>query len=207
MDALCWIDIETTGLDPNKDKILEVYCRVTDFNFSTLYDFNFLVTYPYDVNMSEIPQVVIDMHNDSGLWEELTSYPPDKFYNRKHSGALDADFSGHLHFAKKQYDIDKFYPAGSSVHFDIGFLTALGLPMTMEMLSHRHFDVTTLKLFMMTQTGFYPEFEEVTPKHRAYSDVESSIIAAKAICAPMVDTSLHAAHVAKVMEARGNEYD
>lgn len=71
----------------------------------------------------------------------------------------------------------------------------------MQHLSHRHFDVTTLKLFMQTQTGFKPEFEEVQPEHRAASDIRTDINVAKIICAPMTDTSLKAAHVIKVVSA------
>lgn len=198
MDALCWMDIETTGLDPKTDQIIELYVEITDFNFATLYAFHAWID--TDIERENLHPVVYNMHKDSGLFDNMDQIPMEDTYSYKGFAELDRDFSGHLDFVKKAHDIDVLYPAGSSVHFDMSFLKGIGLPLTMKYLSHRHFDVTTLKLFMMTQTGFFPEIPDIEPKHRAVSDVASSINAARIICAPMADTSLKAAHVAKVIE-------
>lgn len=41
---LLWIDLEMTGLDPDKDVILEVAAEVTDFEFKTLASYEALVS-------------------------------------------------------------------------------------------------------------------------------------------------------------------
>ena len=201
MEALCWIDIETTGLDPKSDKFLEIYVRLTDFNFTTMLDFQAWVNNPHDY-VDKMDDVVIQMHETSGLFDVTRNVKHSDFYCNKPGNQLDIDFSAILDHVANMYDVTKFYPAGSSVHFDIDFLKALGLPLTMSKLSHRHFDVTTLKLFMQVQTGEFPEFPAVEPKHRAFSDIQSSIDAAKIICLPMVDNSLRAAHLAKIIDGQ-----
>jgi len=196
-DALCWIDIETTGLSPKEDRIIELFCQITDFSFQKLYCFHMWVT---PVNMATLPEILQQMHSTSGLAADSELIHRDSFYDRIGLDQMDIDFSGHLQFARQSHSIENFYPAGASVHFDMSFLMALGLPLTMASLHHRHLDVSSLKLARLIETGVKPEFEaKYLPIHRANNDVWNSIEEARQLCLPMQETSLQAEHVLKVV--------
>jgi oligoribonuclease (3'-5' exoribonuclease) len=71
-----------------------------------------------------------------------------------------------------------FHPAGFSVHTDINHLKRWGCRSVLQMLHHRHADVSALKLFYRAWVGEVPERRE-EPEHRAMPDVEESIEMAK----------------------------
>lgn len=61
---LLWVDVETTGLDADRDDLLEVGMVVTDGNLNERAAFRVLVSPERELRMS--PEVV-DMHRASGL--------------------------------------------------------------------------------------------------------------------------------------------
>jgi oligoribonuclease (3'-5' exoribonuclease) len=71
-----------------------------------------------------------------------------------------------------------FHPAGFSVHTDINHLKRWGCHSVLQMLHHRHADVSALKLFYRAWVGEVLERRE-EPVHRAMADVEESIEMAK----------------------------
>src|SRR5690606_32535871 len=46
---LVWLDLEMTGLDPQKDVILEVAAEITDFDFKTLATYEACIKQPKEV--------------------------------------------------------------------------------------------------------------------------------------------------------------
>lgn len=69
---LIWIDLETTGLDPNTGKILEVGAIATTTDLDVIAEDSFLVD-PIDVlkSFEHAPANVQKMHTDNGLIEAL----------------------------------------------------------------------------------------------------------------------------------------
>jgi oligoribonuclease len=72
-DRMLWLDLETTGLDPERDRILEVAMVVTESDLTIVpaSEMSWVVHQPDDVlDSSTMPQIVRDMHTASGLLQE-----------------------------------------------------------------------------------------------------------------------------------------
>ncbi len=72
-DRLVWIDCEMTGLDIERDALVEIACLVTDGELALLDDGVDLVIKPPAEAVDQMVDVVRDMHTASGLLEELAS--------------------------------------------------------------------------------------------------------------------------------------
>lgn len=70
--CLCFADMETTGLDPHKDLILELAIVMTSFEYPYLERAraHYLIKHPRDVQ-GMMDDYVLDMHTRSGLLAEL----------------------------------------------------------------------------------------------------------------------------------------
>jgi oligoribonuclease (3'-5' exoribonuclease) len=68
------IDIETTGLDAIKSKILEIAVDVRDINLDSIFKANYLIAYAQEQLkdiVENVAEAVFDMHSKSGLWKDL----------------------------------------------------------------------------------------------------------------------------------------
>jgi oligoribonuclease len=163
-DLLVWVDIETTGLDPKTDAILEIACVITDGDLrdrSTA--FSMITDAARDRAFSSMHPRVQDMHLASGLWgASLTSkYAPDD------ACAMLAEYISNR-------IPDGYRPplAGSSVHFDRAFLGEHA-PLALERLHYRNLDVSSVREAVLR---FWPQVGEPRePAHRALADVRASI--------------------------------
>ncbi len=70
-DRLVWIDLEMTGLDPSTDEIVEIACIVTEADLTELDAGITLVVKPSDAPLAAMDEVVVRMHTDSGLIDEI----------------------------------------------------------------------------------------------------------------------------------------
>ncbi|XBW38258.1 hypothetical protein QEN19_003847 [Hanseniaspora menglaensis] len=159
-------DIETTGLDFKKDKILEVSLLITDRNLDVVFGAG------YDSCVKIKPEDILLMdewaektHTDSGLLYECLSS------NAKDLEDVDED----LYKAAKKVlgESEKGILLGNSVHFDRYFVQE-HLPKFHTMLSHKIIDVTS---FLEMKARVKPEMPSVFKKsaHRAKSDVSNSL--------------------------------
>ncbi len=72
-DRLVWIDCEMTGLDIERDALIEIACLVTDAEL-TLFDEGVdVIIKPPAEALASMPEVVREMHTTSGLLAELPS--------------------------------------------------------------------------------------------------------------------------------------
>jgi len=167
--SLVWLDIETTGLNPSKDSILEVAAAIAPFddpfNVTFIVD-NVIWFHPDLVNHQD--KFIIDMHTKNGLWRECGHN-----LNAKDVGEVENEL---LKFITIPQDHNEFTLAGSSVHFDHSFITAW-MPRLTKRLSHRHYDVSSIELFARSH-GMLPP--EKAGAHRAMPDILESIKRAKA---------------------------
>jgi len=72
-DRLVWIDCEMTGLDIERDALVEIACLVTDGELALLDDGVDLVIKPPAESVDQMVDVVRAMHTASGLLDELAS--------------------------------------------------------------------------------------------------------------------------------------
>lgn len=71
-----WIDLETTGLDPHRDSIIEIGCVLSDDQLTELGFWSSLVRpTPDGQNRMMALDPVLAMHTDSGLLADLTTEP------------------------------------------------------------------------------------------------------------------------------------
>jgi len=72
-DRIVWIDCEMTGLDLTADALVEVAALVTDSELNVLGDGVDVVIRPPAESLTQMRDVVRQMHTSSGLLEELES--------------------------------------------------------------------------------------------------------------------------------------
>lgn len=157
---LLWMDLEMTGLDPEKDVILEVACEVTDFDFKTLASYEAVITQTQNVldTMNSWSQ---EQHNKSGLIERIKS-----------EGKAENDVIHELiGFIKAQFGGEPAVLAGNSIHNDRGFVKKWW-PQVEDLLHYRMLDVSSYKIIMQTKYNVQFQKKEV---HRAFDDIQASI--------------------------------
>lgn len=162
---MVWIDCEMTGLNPDKDALIEVAAVVTDADLNALDDGMDAVIRPDPEALAQMPTVVREMHTASGLLAELED-----------GIALESAEKKVLEYVQSWVPEARVAPlAGNSVHADKAFLR-LGMPELTEYLHYRIIDVSTLKELARRWS---PEVLEAAPKktgnHRALGDILDSI--------------------------------
>ena len=162
---LFWLDLETTGLDPIRDSILEVAILEADLRdpFSThLSVRQWILPLPVGTVLSPFIQ---EMHTKNGLLSECGGVQhQDNTVEKVESYLLNM-------VPWVEASEDRPTLAGSSVHFDHGFLK-VHMPELAKRFMHRYYDVSAIKLFCRS-LGM-----ERVPKaeaHRAADDVLESI--------------------------------
>lgn len=132
-DRLLWIDIETTGTNPQKDAILEVETRITNQRATHTYEALHIVIDPTNYYLTTISPYIRDMHTRNHLLEETTT----GFSQATAWRMLNA----HLKHASKQATL---HPAGSSPQFDINFLLPR-IPNLPTYINHQYEDLTAIR--------------------------------------------------------------
>lgn len=163
-----WCDLETTGLDPQKDQILEialVATRLPDFEIVAEWD---AVVKPVGFNDETIMQTherVQEMHAHSGLWADVCNI----------GGPIEAAVKKAQEFFHRNgghTDKGQTPLAGANPTFDRGFLKQHA-PTLERLFSYRHFDVRTLTQLQSWVFGV-PQ-RSPTPAHRALDDCHDAI--------------------------------
>lgn len=160
---LLWVDLEMTGLDAQKDVILEVAAEVTDFDFKTLAS--------YEARIKQPKKIVLDRMQANIWWRE---YPAnrDDFVKKLDEGKPMAEVEQDLiTLVHDQFGDELAVLAGNSIHNDRLFVKQW-LPNLDLKLHYRMLDVSAWKIFMQGKHGVVFEKKEV---HRAFDDIQASI--------------------------------
>ncbi len=162
---LVWIDCEMTGLDLERDALVEIAVVVTDSELNVLGDGVDIVIRPPDHTLEAMDPVVVTMHTSSGLLDELAA-----------GTTLEDAEAQVLAYVREHVPEPRRAPlAGSSVYTDRGFI-ARDLPALDAWLHYRLVDVSTVKEL---SRRWFPRAYFAAPAkhggHRALADILESI--------------------------------
>ncbi|MCA8960949.1 MAG: oligoribonuclease [Planctomycetes bacterium] len=164
-DLLIWMDLEMSGLDPRRERILELACLVTDSELQVV---------------AEGPEIVIRQSR------ELLDGMDD--WNREHhgeSGLVDRVLASEVDEAAAETTVIEFLAeivtprtaplAGNSIHQDRRFIQEY-MPRLDELLHYRNVDVSTIKeLVRRWQPVVFEGAPVKRGSHRAIDDIRESI--------------------------------
>jgi oligoribonuclease len=157
---LLWIDLEMTGLDAQKDVIIEVACEVTDFDFKTLATYEAVISHPDHV-LEDMNDWSRQQHGLSGLTDRI-----------KNGGRDEKEVVHELvGFIKAQFGDEPAVLAGNSIHNDRAFIKKWW-PEVENTLHYRMLDVSSFKVLMQAKYSVNFGKKEV---HRAFDDIQASI--------------------------------
>ena len=165
-DRLVWIDCEMTGLDLQRDALVEMAVLVTDGDLNVLGEGVDVVIHADEAALAAMPPVVEEMHRRSGLTEEIRA---SRVTVREAEEAV-------LAYVKKYVPEAGVAPlAGNSIATDRGFL-ARDMPELDAHLHYRMIDVSSLKELARR---WFPRVFYAKPEkglaHRALADIIESI--------------------------------
>ncbi|MCL8025566.1 oligoribonuclease [Nocardioides bruguierae] len=164
-DRLVWIDCEMTGLDLTADALIEVAALVTDFDLNVLGDGVDIIIKPPAAALEQMVPFVRDMHEKSGLLEELDA------------GVTMAEAEKQVMDYLREHCADGSRPplAGNTVATDHAFLSR-DMHELDAFLHYRIVDVSSIKEL---SRRWYPRAYYASPSkkgnHRALADIQESI--------------------------------
>jgi oligoribonuclease len=163
-----FLDLETTGLDPRRESILECAALVVTADLRILDDTDRVLHFDRSVEREPIDPFVIDMHTVNGLWLDCE-------HSADEVDLVACTLEGMI--AAHDWEEGKPILAGASIHFDRSFLQT-HMPSIVERLHHRMLDVSSLKL--LRKDAGAPDMPKVDV-HRAMPDALHSLAEARQI--------------------------
>jgi oligoribonuclease len=177
--AFLWTDVETSGLDHDRNYLLEAGFRVTDSDLRTISEASWVVPWGPRVVADQIrpytDRPVLDMHDASGLWVEC-SRPGWVMLG---SDAVDvfqswAAFAGILDWLRDA-GAAGLPLAGSTVGFDRRWLNHW-LPGFADVPHYRSLDVSSFKVALsMWAPHVVASCPDPARRHRVMPDLDDSI--------------------------------
>jgi oligoribonuclease len=165
-DLLVWLDMEMTGLDPERERIIEVATIITDGQLAVLGTGPELVIHQDDEVLAAMDDWNKKHHGGSGLVDRV-----------KASTISDADAEAQtIEFINKHCGAkERPVLAGNSIHQDRRFIHRY-MPALDKRLHYRMVDVSTIKELARR---WYPQLVSKIPQkketHRALDDIRESI--------------------------------
>jgi oligoribonuclease len=160
-EKFLWIDLETTGLDPQKDSILEFGYAITNQKLEILEKESFVVSCEQSVldNMNEWCKKT---HSASGLIGDIAAFGEDL-------GLIEQRIINLIEY----HQLNKPKIFGSSIHFDKNFIEK-HMPKLNSVLHYRMVDVTGIAECFNHLYSYNPGKPTVS-SHRALDDIQDSI--------------------------------
>ncbi|CDI83545.1 oligoribonuclease, putative [Eimeria acervulina] len=161
---LLWLDCEMTGLDPARDRILEVACILTDGELKHMQEGPSMVLHCPKEELEEMGAWCRQQHGNSGLTEAC---------QRATLTARDAEERIIAFLKKNSVGAKEAILAGNSIHMDKEFLRK-EMPALLEFLHYRILDVSSIKVIAQR---WFPLVAPAKKQymHRALDDIKESI--------------------------------
>ncbi|KAL0994581.1 hypothetical protein UPYG_G00124340 [Umbra pygmaea] len=162
---IVWVDLEMTGLDIEKDQIIEMACIITDSELNVIAEGPNLIINTSDELLDGMDDWCTEHHGHSGLTQAV----------RDSKISLQQAEYEFLSFIRQHTPPGQCPLAGNSVHADKKFLEKY-MPQFMYHLHYRIVDVSTIKELCRR---WFPEEYKLAPQkkasHRALEDIKESI--------------------------------
>jgi oligoribonuclease len=162
---LVWIDCEMTGLDLEKDALVELAVLVTDSELNILGGGVDVVIRPPDAALEQMDDFVRNMHTTSGLLDELPSGVT----------LAEAEQLAMAYIKTFIPDTRKAPMAGNSIATDRGFIARD----MAELDAHVHYRMVDVSSIKELARRWYPRAYFNAPEkhggHRALADIRESI--------------------------------
>ena len=162
-NRLVWIDLEMTGLDPDRDAIIEMAVLVTDENLEILAEGPVIAVHQSEAVLAGMDDWNQRQHGGSGLIERVRASSID---TRAAELAM-------LEFVKQWVDPRSSPMCGNSICQDRRFL-ARHMPELEAFFHYRNLDVSTLKELAQRWYPAVPKFRKADV-HLALADIRASI--------------------------------
>lgn len=181
---MAWLDLETTGLDPKTNTILEIGIVITNENLEAGLEWSKIII-PHQNYLDGMNDFVREMHTKNGLLEDLKSgQKPAMWVDQAETEAI-KNLEVLFGFEEQQ---EKVPLCGSTISFDRSFLKQW-MPRLDRYFHYRSIDVSSIKELAKY---WYPDLKELEKKevHRSIPDIYESIELLKYYRANLFKTEL-----------------
>jgi len=161
---LIWIDLEMTGLNPEKERIIEIATIVTDSNLKMVAEGPVFAIHQSETLLSEMDSWNTKQHHASGL---VTRVKTSQVTEREAELAT-------LDFLRQYVPAGKSPMCGNTVYQDRRFLTRY-MPELEQYFHYRLLDVSTLKELALRWAPRIYQGVQKESKHLALDDIRESI--------------------------------
>ena len=158
---LLWVDLEMTGLDPEKDRILEVAAIATGWDLESVGEYQGIV---------KVSNKIIQERMVGEFWEKNKKAKDGLVEQNERGKSVKEVENELLKFLDSNFS-SEIYLAGNSIHQDRKFIDR-EMKRVGERLHYRMLDVSAWKVYFenaLSRKFIKPE------AHRALSDIQGSI--------------------------------
>ena len=163
-DLLVWMDMEMSGLEPDRDVILEIATLITDASLTVLVEGPVLAVHQPDAVLEAMDDWNREHHGASGLTARVRA---------SQLSTADAEAQS-LAFVAEHCSARSSPLCGNSIHQDRRFL-ARYMPQLDRYLHYRNVDVSTIKELVRRWYPDGPPPPEKKHAHLALDDIRESI--------------------------------
>lgn len=161
---LIWVDMEMTGLDPEKERVIEIAAVVTEPDLTFVAEGPVLVIHQSDELLDAMDSWNKNTHGKSGLIEKVRASTLNE----------DQAVDQMLDFLSRHVPAGKSPMCGNTIGQDRRFMSKY-MPRLEEFFHYRNLDVSTLKeLSLRWKPEVYRSFVKKS-RHEALADIYESI--------------------------------
>lgn len=161
---LVWMDLEMTGLEPERDVIIEIATIITDNNLQVIAEGPVMAVHQPDMLLDAMDEWNTNTHGQSGLTERVRQSKTDTRLAEQKT----------LEFLKQYLKAGESPLCGNSIHQDRRFLVKY-MPELEAFFHYRNIDVSTVKeLAKRWKPEVVSSFNK-QGSHQALDDIRESI--------------------------------
>ncbi len=159
MEKIFWVDLEMTGLDPERSVILEFAAIVTDLKLEPMAQYHAVVRQPQS-ELDKMNDWNRQTHSQSGLLDRVPDGKPLAEVERET-----------IAFVRRWFGDEQPVMAGNSIHQDRKFIDRQ-MKSLAKILHYRMLDVSSFKQVFREMYGVH---YQKNGTHRAFDDITASI--------------------------------